>query len=144
VLVGGYASRAELAEEYLVTNDRHPVSREQAQSLADRLWLERVAEQATWQGETDPERLTRAFSALQDAGITARENFACCRNCGHPEIGGEGGPDARGAVSTARPRQLKPLGTRWWPRSKLSVSTPSGTTTLAEPSPSRPRTGAAA
>ncbi|WP_458247150.1 DUF6891 domain-containing protein [Streptomyces sp. MAI_2237] len=101
VLVGGYASRAELAElaeEYLVTNDRRPVSREQAQSLADRLWLERVAEQAKWQGETDPERLTRAFTALQAAGITARENFTCCRNCGQSEIGGEGGPDARGFV----------------------------------------------
>lgn len=101
VLVGGYASRAdlaELAEEYLVTDDRRPVSREQAQSLADRLWLERVAEQATWRGETDPERLTRAFTALQAAGITARENFTCCRNCGQSEIGGESRPDARGFV----------------------------------------------
>ncbi|MFB7313375.1 DUF6891 domain-containing protein [Streptomyces sp. NPDC056192] len=101
VLVGGYVSRAELAElaeEYLVTKDRRPVSREQAEALADRMWLERVAEQATWRGETDPERLTRAFGALQDAGITARENFTCCRNCGQSEIVGEGGPDARGFV----------------------------------------------
>ncbi|MFJ3640716.1 DUF6891 domain-containing protein [Streptomyces sp. NPDC090108] len=100
-LVGGYDSRAELAElaeEYLVTKDRRPVSREQAQALADRMWLERVAEQAAWQGETDPERLTRAFGALQESGITARENFTCCRNCGQSEIGGEGGPDARGFV----------------------------------------------
>ncbi|MGW1540080.1 DUF6891 domain-containing protein [Streptomyces sp. NPDC002309] len=101
VLVGGYASRAELAElaeEYLVTDDRRPVSREQAEALADRMWLERVAEQAEWQGETDPERLTRAFNALQEAGITARENFTCCRSCGQSEIGGESGPDSRGFV----------------------------------------------
>ncbi|THA50574.1 hypothetical protein [Streptomyces sp. A1136] len=101
VLRGGYTSRAELAElaeEYLVTADHRPVSREQAQAMADRLWLEQVAEQAEWQGETDPERLTRAFTALQDAGITARENFTCCRSCGQSEIGGEGGPDARGFV----------------------------------------------
>ncbi|MFH8760416.1 DUF6891 domain-containing protein [Streptomyces atroolivaceus] len=101
VLVGGYASRAELAdlaEEYLVTQDRRPVSREQAEALADRLWLERVAEQAAWQGETDAERLTRAFTALQEAGITSRENFACCRSCGQSEIGDEGEPDARGFV----------------------------------------------
>ncbi|MET7641110.1 hypothetical protein [Streptomyces sp. NPDC005438] len=100
-LVGGYVSRAELAEiaeEYLVTSDRRPVSREQAQALADRLWLERVAEQAELEGETDPERLTRAFAALEEAGVTARENFACCRNCGHAEIGGEARPDARGFV----------------------------------------------
>ncbi|MEV0027082.1 hypothetical protein AB0H45_33785 [Streptomyces atroolivaceus] len=101
VLVGGYASRAELAdlaEEYLVTKDRRPVSREQAEALADRLWLERVAEQAAWQGETDAERLTRAFTALQEAGITSRENFTCCRSCGQSEIGDEGEPDARGFV----------------------------------------------
>ncbi|WKU42944.1 hypothetical protein Q3V23_02035 [Streptomyces sp. VNUA116] len=101
VLVGGYSSRAELAElaeDYLVTKDRRPVSREQAEALADRMWLERVAEQAEWEGETDPERLTRAFAALQEAGITARENFTCCRSCGQSEIGGEGEPDARGFV----------------------------------------------
>ncbi|MBD9731028.1 hypothetical protein IGX29_04185 [Streptomyces sp. H28] len=100
-LAGGYVTRAdlaEIAEDHLVTGDRRPVSREQARALADRLWLERVAEQAGWQGETDPERLTRAFSALEDAGITARENFACCRNCGDSEIGGVGRPDARGFV----------------------------------------------
>ncbi|MER5642228.1 hypothetical protein ABT095_35465 [Kitasatospora sp. NPDC002227] len=101
VLVGGYASRAELAElaeEYLVTEDHRPVSREQAAALADRMWLERVAEQTEWQGETDPERLTRAFTALQEAGITAREHFTCCRSCGQSEIGAEGGPNARGFV----------------------------------------------
>ncbi|MFF3837689.1 DUF6891 domain-containing protein [Streptomyces sp. NPDC001930] len=99
VLAGGYASRAdltEIAEHYLVTEDRRPVSREQAEALVDRLWLERVAEQSDWQGETDPERLTRAFAALQEAGITARENFTCCRTCGQSEIGGESEPDARG------------------------------------------------
>ncbi|WP_329038209.1 hypothetical protein OHT61_13560 [Streptomyces sp. NBC_00178] len=101
VLLGGYASRAELAEiaeEYLVTKDRRPVSREQAAALADRMWLERVAEQAAWQGETDPERLARAFAALRSAGVTARENFTCCRTCGESEIGEEAGPDARGFV----------------------------------------------
>ncbi|MFC8709502.1 DUF6891 domain-containing protein [Streptomyces sp. NPDC057197] len=101
VLVGGYASRAELAElaeDYLVTEDRRPVSREQAQALADRMWLERVEEQAGWEGETDPERLTRAFTALEAAGITARENFTCCRSCGNAEIGAEAAPGARGFV----------------------------------------------
>ncbi|MGW7263943.1 DUF6891 domain-containing protein [Streptomyces sp. NPDC054842] len=101
VLVGGYATRAELAEtaeEFLAGPDRRPVSRAQAEALADRMWLERVAEQASWEGETDPERLTRAFTALQDAGITARENFTCCRTCGQSEIGAEGPRDARGFV----------------------------------------------
>ncbi|SDP73053.1 hypothetical protein SAMN05421507_113143 [Lentzea jiangxiensis] len=101
VLAAGYATRAglaEVAEEYLATGDRRPVSRHQARELADRLWLERVAEQASWRGETDPERLTRAFEALDAAGITARENFTCCRTCGQAEIGDEAGPGARGFV----------------------------------------------
>ncbi|MFD4635766.1 DUF6891 domain-containing protein [Lentzea sp. NPDC058436] len=100
-LAAGYASRAqlaELAEEFLVDDDVRPVSREQASALADRLWLERIAEQRTWQGETDPERLTRAFAVLQESGITARENFSCCRNCGQTEIGAEAAPGARGFV----------------------------------------------
>ncbi|MBO1332032.1 hypothetical protein [Streptomyces sp. VRA16 Mangrove soil] len=101
VLHGGYATRAvlaEVAEEYLVTEGRRPVSRAQAWALADRMWLERVAEQEGWRGETDPERLTRAFAALEADGIVARENFTCCRSCGDTEIGAEAGPGARGYV----------------------------------------------
>lgn len=101
LLVGGYGTRAELtetAEDYLVDGEHHPVSREQAAQLVDRLWLDRVAEQADWEGETDPERLTRAFAALESGGITAREHFTCCRSCGQAEIGGAGSPDARGFV----------------------------------------------
>ncbi|MBB1259370.1 DUF6891 domain-containing protein [Streptomyces alkaliterrae] len=101
VLVGGYATRAELAqlaEECLVDGERRPVSRGQAQALVDRLWLDRVAEQASWRGETDPERLARAFAALDEAGITARENFTCCRSCGQSEIGSAGEPGAWGYV----------------------------------------------
>lgn len=101
LLVGGYVTRAglaEAAEDYLVSGDDRPVSPEQARQLVDRMWLERVAEQGGWEGETDPERLTRAFEALETAGITARENFACCRSCGQSEIGDAGSPGARGFV----------------------------------------------
>ncbi|MFJ5883650.1 DUF6891 domain-containing protein [Kitasatospora cineracea] len=99
-LAGGYATLdglAETAREYLVRDGHRPVGAEQAKQLADRLWLERVAEQRTWTGETDPERLARAFGALEAAGITARENFTCCHNCGNSEIGAEN-PEARGFV----------------------------------------------
>ena len=96
----GYDDRrmlTEIAEEWLVTGDERPVSRAQAARLVDRLWLERVAEQADWAGVTDPDGLTRAFEALDASGITARENFACCRGCGLAEIGAER-EDARGFV----------------------------------------------
>ncbi|MEY9845968.1 hypothetical protein ABH940_003051 [Streptacidiphilus sp. BW17] len=75
-----------------------PVSRLQAVALADRMWQERVAEQASWAGETDPERITRAFDTLEERGITAREHFTCCRSCGQAEIGAEAEPESRGFV----------------------------------------------
>ncbi|MFI7409924.1 DUF6891 domain-containing protein [Streptomyces sp. NPDC049627] len=96
----GYDSRKELAdiaEDHLVEGDRRPVSKAQARQLVDRLWLERIAVQETWEGVTDPERLTSAFLVLDAAGITARENFTCCRGCGMAEIGAER-EDARGFV----------------------------------------------
>jgi hypothetical protein len=97
----GYGDRAQLAEdaeEWLVKGDERPVSAAQARQLVDRLWLERVREQETWEGLTDPDRLTRAFEALDSDGITARENFTCCRTCGTAEIGGESREGARGFV----------------------------------------------
>lgn len=100
LLACGYGTRAQLAEaaeEYLVDGAERPVSRPQAQRLVDRLWVERVAEQETWEGITGPERVGRAFEALEARGITARENFTCCRSCGTSEIGAER-EDARGFV----------------------------------------------
>lgn len=97
----GYDDRAQLAEdaeEWLVDDDYRPVSTPQARQLVDRLWLERIAEMETWEEVTDPERLTRAFEALDADGITARENFTCCRTCGTAEIAGERREGARGFV----------------------------------------------
>ncbi|MET3987197.1 hypothetical protein [Streptomyces sp. PvR034] len=97
----GYDGRpelTELAEDHLVDGPVRPVSPAQAAELVVRLWRERVAEQAGWVGETDPERVSRAFAALEAAGITAREDFACCRGCGHAEIRGAGAEGARGFV----------------------------------------------
>ncbi|MFE0824613.1 DUF6891 domain-containing protein [Streptomyces sp. NPDC058847] len=91
----GYDSRqalVEVAEEYRVADadDERPVSRTQARQLVDRLWLERLAQQEAWgDGTTDPDRLTRVFGTLDAAGVTARENFTCCRGCGMSEIGAE-------------------------------------------------------
>ena len=97
----GYDNRAtltEAAEEWLADADERPLSAAQARLLVDRLWLERVAEQETWEGTTDPERLTRAFEALNARGVTARENFTCCRTCGTAEIGAERAEGDRGFV----------------------------------------------
>ncbi|MFH9708975.1 DUF6891 domain-containing protein [Streptomyces luteogriseus] len=66
-----------------------PLSPAQARALVERLWLERIDEQQAWAGPTGPDRLERAFAALEAAGIVARENFTCCRGCGMTEIGAE-------------------------------------------------------
>ncbi|MGI5425355.1 DUF6891 domain-containing protein [Streptomyces sp. CA-179760] len=80
--------------------DSSPVSPAQAREIVERLWLERVDEQQSWSEPTDPDRLKRAFAALDRAGIVAREDFTCCRGCGMAEIGAEadGEPGARGFV----------------------------------------------
>jgi hypothetical protein len=100
-LACGYDTRwtlARLAEDCLEADGEPQAVQEQVRRLVDRLWLERVAEQERWEeGVTDPERITRAFAALEDSGITAREHFTCCRGCGLAEIGAER-EDARGFV----------------------------------------------
>ena len=49
---------------------------------------QRHAEQA-WPVLTNCDRLDQAFENLEDSGIVARQNFTCCQNCGHAEIGEE-------------------------------------------------------
>ncbi|MEU8710746.1 hypothetical protein [Streptomyces sp. NPDC048663] len=73
-----------------------PLSAAPARELVERLWVARVAEQRAWTGPTDPERLSRAFTALEREGVAAREDFTCCRSCGTAEIGAEA-EDAGGA-----------------------------------------------
>ncbi|GAA4901752.1 hypothetical protein GCM10023223_17070 [Stackebrandtia albiflava] len=61
----------------------------QAEELLEPLWLERLSEQEKWPELTDCDRLSAAFTALADVGVTARENFACCMSCGVAEIRSE-------------------------------------------------------
>ncbi|MFJ8045787.1 DUF6891 domain-containing protein [Kitasatospora sp. NPDC096147] len=92
------ARLAELAEDYLVTAEGRPVSPAQAEVLARRLWLERITEQAAWQGETDPERLTRAFEALERDGLSTREHCPCVADRCRTETDPGATPGARGFV----------------------------------------------
>ena len=66
--------------------------------VAEEAFAAHLAAQATWDDITDSDRLTLGFTALDAAGIVARENFTCCQNCGHSEIGSEAAPGARGYV----------------------------------------------
>jgi hypothetical protein len=44
------------------------------------------AEQASWEGKADCDRLDEAFAALNRQGIVARQDFSCCNNCGFTDI----------------------------------------------------------
>ena len=79
----------ESAVEYL--SDDHDA--DELRAIAERLLVELVAahrrEQASWPAVTDCDRLDAAFAELDAAGVTARQNFSCCGNCGCHEIGDE-------------------------------------------------------
>lgn len=80
--------------------DSSPISPPQAREIVERLRVEQVDEQEAWTEPTDPDRLERAFAALEEGGIIAREDFTCCRGCGMTEIGAEvdDGSTVRGFV----------------------------------------------
>ncbi|GGW83275.1 DUF6891 domain-containing protein [Streptomyces lomondensis] len=88
MLQDGYLGIDQLVREtvYLMEDG---LSSAQARAVVERLWLERVEEQEAWTAPTDPDRLERAFAALDADGVVAREHFSCCRSCGMTEIGAE-------------------------------------------------------
>jgi len=49
-------------------------------------WDAQVAAQRSWPEETDNDRLTRAFAALNGDAVVAREDFTCCQRCAGAEI----------------------------------------------------------
>ncbi|WP_017627731.1 DUF6891 domain-containing protein [Nocardiopsis chromatogenes] len=69
--------------------------------LLTREFAAHMAWQEALQGESDGDRLARAFAALNARAIVAREDFSCCRRCGLDEIRSEdhdGEGEARGYV----------------------------------------------
>jgi len=55
----------------------------------DKAFAEQLDAQQKWPAVTDCDRLDQAFADLDRSGIVARQNFTCCQNCGHAEIGEE-------------------------------------------------------
>jgi hypothetical protein len=88
------------AVEYLADEHDEEGLSELAGQIARQEFAAHLAEQATWPARTDSDRLTDAFRTLDRAGIVARQDFACCQNCGVSEIGDEVLPKfpARGYV----------------------------------------------
>ncbi|WP_116243736.1 DUF6891 domain-containing protein [Nocardiopsis sp. FIRDI 009] len=55
----------------------------------DDAMAEHAQKQRRWPARTDGERLTRAFRALDESGILAREDFTCCGNCARDALRAE-------------------------------------------------------
>ena len=62
------------------------VAESEARRLLPIMLAEHVEAQADWPERTDSDRLAAAFTALEAAGIIARQNFSCCGSCGSAEI----------------------------------------------------------
>lgn len=61
-------------------------------AFIETLWADRLAEQATWDGLGDFDRLRAAFDGLASEGVLTRMNFTCCQTCGTAEIDDERTP----------------------------------------------------
>jgi hypothetical protein len=96
---GGFTTRDDVIEgavEYF--EDDFELDEEDLTAVVDRLWRERVAEQAGWPAETEAERVLRTLASLSVRGIVARANFTCCNNCGATEIRDEASEGDHGYV----------------------------------------------
>ncbi|OLT27000.1 hypothetical protein BJF83_19660 [Nocardiopsis sp. CNR-923] len=59
------------------------------ETAVDGAMAEHAQQQRRWPARTDGERLTRAFRALDESGILAREDFTCCDTCAWDAIRSE-------------------------------------------------------
>ncbi|GGB25867.1 hypothetical protein GCM10011492_15020 [Flexivirga endophytica] len=86
VVSSGFHDQAGVREALRDTYDTLAPDRVSVDAIADQAWSERLAEQATWSGPGDHDKVAGVFASLADRGIVARMNFACCQHCGHGEI----------------------------------------------------------
>lgn len=86
----GFDSEEEIVEEAIGYFSEELGESDELNSLVEELACELLEahqeSEQSWQGDTDCDRLDRAFSELEENGIVARQNFTCCQTCGHAEI----------------------------------------------------------
>ncbi|OOC52527.1 MULTISPECIES: DUF6891 domain-containing protein [Nocardiopsis] len=79
----------------VLEKDQDPDSPEVREALSqlhdhvDRAMADHAHRQRRWPVRTDGERLTRAFRALDESGVIAREEFGCCDGCAKAALNGE-------------------------------------------------------
>lgn len=72
--------------EYVEDDDEVPVTAERAEAIVNDVWARRKAEERSWSGLSDADRVAAAFAELEASGVVARMSFTCCQNCGAHEI----------------------------------------------------------
>ena len=86
----GFDSEEDILEDALECfEDEFGESVELTQTISkmvSELMAQHLADERSWDSETDCDRLDKAFTELEDNGIVARQNFTCCQTCGHAEI----------------------------------------------------------
>ena len=89
-VAAGFAPMADVVDEavevFADTSLAANALRDAATTLAEQALGAHLAEQAGWPATTDCDRLESAFTALDAAGILARQHFSCCGACGANEI----------------------------------------------------------
>jgi hypothetical protein len=89
---GGFATPEEILDrgcDYFIDQADLDTLEPYLQQLIDEELRAHRDAQAEWPEITDCDLLDMAFGVLDRRGIVARQNFSCCQNCGHAEIGGE-------------------------------------------------------
>jgi hypothetical protein len=82
----GFETYEEMVENAQQVFDEVEAVEYLARAITKQLLLDYYQTQRTWIQPTDCDRLDQAFAELEMRGIIARQNFACCSNCGHGEI----------------------------------------------------------
>ena len=94
-VIPGFVTRSDAVErvrEALELDETDPRS----ERVVELAWSRRTAQQSTWEGRSDHDRLAAAFRRLEARGFVTRMNFTCCNRCGTDEI-----DDERTALDTA-------------------------------------------
>lgn len=93
-LVAGFWEFDELRDWVMAwVDDSGVVPPDEATTLLESMWTQRLSEQATWQDTGDYGRLQYLFNQLESEGILARMCFSCCTTCATHDIDDERTPN---------------------------------------------------
>ncbi|MBL8919852.1 MAG: hypothetical protein JNJ54_13370 [Myxococcaceae bacterium] len=82
----GFLGRKDIVELAMQSADGRESLRSEIEALVDDELAAHRRREAAWRYLTAPDRLTRAFTALDKQGVIARERFTDCRKCGLEEM----------------------------------------------------------